>query len=41
MKTQDLIDATWRKSPYSGSNEGECVELAVVWRNAYSGSERR
>jgi hypothetical protein len=30
MRTQDLADIVWRKSRYSGSNEGECVEVAVV-----------
>jgi hypothetical protein len=24
----DLTDATWRKSSYSGSNGGQCVEVA-------------
>ena len=24
----DMIDATWRTSSYSGSNGGECVEVA-------------
>jgi len=27
MPTPDLIDATWRKSTYSG-NQGGCVEIA-------------
>jgi hypothetical protein len=25
-----LDDATWRKSSYSGSNGGNCVEIAVL-----------
>ena len=35
----DLTGATWRKSSYSGSNGGDCVEVAEVWRkSSYSGS---
>ncbi|MGP3685649.1 DUF397 domain-containing protein [Streptomyces sp. IBSNAI002] len=39
---QDLVGARWRKSSYSGSNGGECVECAplgaAVWRkSSYSG----
>lgn len=39
---QNLTGALWRKSSYSGSNGGECVECAplggAVWRKAsYSG----
>jgi hypothetical protein len=26
----DLSNATWRKSSYSGGNGGECVEVAVL-----------
>ncbi|MEV7520649.1 DUF397 domain-containing protein [Streptomyces sp. NPDC091371] len=40
---QDLTGARWRKSSYSGSSGGECVECAplgaATWRKAsYSGS---
>ncbi|AWZ10358.1 MULTISPECIES: DUF397 domain-containing protein [unclassified Streptomyces] len=40
---QNLTGARWRKSSYSGSNGGECVECAplgtAAWRKAsYSGS---
>ncbi|MCD0449373.1 DUF397 domain-containing protein [Actinocorallia sp. API 0066] len=28
MSTMDLSSVTWRKSTYSGSTGGECVELA-------------
>jgi hypothetical protein len=35
----DLTGAVWRKSTYSGSNGGACVEVAAVWRkSSYSGS---
>lgn len=35
----DLTGATWRKSSYSGSNGGDCVEVAEVWRkSSYSAS---
>ncbi|MFD9575683.1 DUF397 domain-containing protein [Streptomyces sp. NPDC059982] len=39
---QNLTGAQWRKSSYSGSNGGECVECAplghATWRKAsYSG----
>jgi hypothetical protein len=35
----DLTGAVWRKSSYSGSNGGDCVEVAAVWRkSSYSGS---
>lgn len=34
----DLIGAIWRKSSYSGSNGGECVEVTAAWRkSSYSG----
>ncbi|MFE1900491.1 DUF397 domain-containing protein [Streptomyces yangpuensis] len=41
--TRDLTGALWRKSSYSGSNGGECVECAplggAAWRKAsYSGN---
>ncbi|HET6635163.1 MAG TPA: DUF397 domain-containing protein [Streptomyces sp.] len=30
---------TWRKSSYSDSSGGQCVEVAVAWRkSSYSGS---
>lgn len=40
---QNLAGALWRKSSYSGSNGGECVECAplgtAAWRKAsYSGN---
>ena len=35
----DLTGARWRKSSYSGTNGGNCVEVAEVWRkSSYSGS---
>jgi hypothetical protein len=35
----DLTGAVWRKSSYSGTNGGNCVEVAEVWRkSSYSGS---
>jgi Domain of unknown function (DUF397) len=35
----DLTGAVWRKSSYSSSNGGACVEVATVWRkSSYSGS---
>jgi Domain of unknown function (DUF397) len=35
----DLSQAAWRKSSYSGSNGGQCVEAATMWRkSSYSGS---
>lgn len=34
----DLTGATGRKSGYSGTNGGDCVEVAEVWRkSSYSG----
>jgi hypothetical protein len=34
----DLTGAVWRKSSYSASNGGDCVEVAEVWRkSSYSG----
>ncbi|MEU2390632.1 DUF397 domain-containing protein [Streptomyces sp. NPDC007369] len=31
---------TWFKSSYSGSDGGDCVEVAVAWRkSSYSGSD--
>ncbi len=30
----DLSHAAWRKSSFSGSNGGECVEAAAVWRKS-------
>ncbi|MBW5481711.1 DUF397 domain-containing protein [Streptomyces bambusae] len=33
-------DLTWFKSSYSGSDGGNCLEVAVAWRkSSYSGSE--
>ncbi|BCL28854.1 DUF397 domain-containing protein [Streptomyces aurantiacus] len=33
-------DLSWFKSSYSGSQGGECVEVAVQWtKSSYSGSE--
>jgi len=35
----DLTGAVWRKSSYSGTNGGACVEVAEVWRkSSYSGT---
>jgi len=35
----DLTGVSWRKSSYSGSNGGNCVEVAEVWRkSSYSAS---
>ncbi|MEU7561807.1 DUF397 domain-containing protein [Streptomyces eurythermus] len=37
MSTEAL---QWYKSTYSGSNGGECLEVAVAWRkSSYSSSE--
>ena len=34
----DLTGVSWRKSSYSGSNGGACIEVAEVWRkSSYSG----
>ena len=34
----DLTGASWRKSSYSGTNGGACIEVAEVWRkSSYSG----
>ncbi|MEO6085005.1 MAG: DUF397 domain-containing protein [Umezawaea sp.] len=30
--SSDLDGAAWRKSSYSGSNGGECVEMAIAGR---------
>jgi hypothetical protein len=30
--SSDLDGAAWRKSSYSGSNGGECVEMAIIGR---------
>ncbi|MCP9955071.1 DUF397 domain-containing protein [Actinomadura madurae] len=39
MKATDLPPTRWRKSSYSGSQAGECVELASIWRKStYSSS---
>lgn len=36
----DLGPVYWRTSSYSGSDGGECVEVAAQWRkSSYSGSE--
>lgn len=33
-------ELTWFKSSYSGSEGGQCLEVAVAWRkSSYSGSE--
>ncbi len=31
----DLTGARWRKSSYSGSNGGNCVEVDGLWRKSY------
>ncbi|MET9964082.1 DUF397 domain-containing protein [Streptomyces sp. NPDC006326] len=40
---QDLTDAPWRKSSYSGDNGGDCVECAplgaIAWRKASHSSD--
>ncbi|MBT2510968.1 DUF397 domain-containing protein [Streptomyces sp. ISL-98] len=41
--SQDLTNARWRKSSYSGNTGGECIECAplgaAAWRkSSYSGS---
>lgn len=37
--THGTADLSWFKSSYSGSNGGECIEVAVAWRkSSYSGS---
>ncbi|RBM18073.1 DUF397 domain-containing protein [Streptomyces sp. PT12] len=28
MRADDLVHAQWRKSSYSGANNGDCVEVA-------------
>jgi hypothetical protein len=34
----DLTGVSWRKSSYSASNGGACIEVAEVWRkSSYSG----
>jgi Domain of unknown function (DUF397) len=39
MSTPELSGAVWRKSSYSGGDEGECVEVAAVWRkSSHSGA---
>lgn len=36
----ETSQARWRKSSYSGSEGGDCVEIAAHWRkSSYSGSE--
>jgi hypothetical protein len=30
----DLTGVSWRKSSYSGSNGGACIEVAEVWRKS-------
>ena len=37
--TRGSAGLAWSKSSYSGSNGGECVEVAVTWsKSSYSGS---
>ncbi|MEU5999753.1 DUF397 domain-containing protein [Streptomyces sp. NPDC047197] len=41
--SQDLTDARWRKSTYSGNTGGDCIECApltgITWRKStYSGN---
>ncbi|MDH2392690.1 DUF397 domain-containing protein [Streptomyces sp. HNM0663] len=39
-RTRPLIALDWFKSSYSGSQGGDCVEVAYEWRkSSYSGSE--
>ncbi|MEU8118729.1 DUF397 domain-containing protein [Spirillospora sp. NPDC049024] len=36
----DLRDVAWRKSSYSGSNGGNCIELAeITWRKSSRSGE--
>lgn len=36
----DMLGLAWLKSSYSGSNGGQCLEVAVTWRkSSYSGSQ--
>jgi hypothetical protein len=36
----EMSRARWRKSSYSGSDGGECVEVGARWRkSSFSGSE--
>ena len=39
MTAPDLTGCTWRKSSYSGSNGGDCVEITfATWaKSSYSG----
>jgi hypothetical protein len=30
----DLTGVSWRKSSYSGTNGGACIEVAEVWRKS-------
>ncbi|MFD5751354.1 DUF397 domain-containing protein [Streptomyces sp. NPDC127033] len=40
MGSNDLSTVVWRKSSYSNSDGGECVEAAAVWRkSSYSNSD--
>ncbi|MCO6003972.1 DUF397 domain-containing protein [Actinoallomurus purpureus] len=34
MSIPESTDVLWRKSPYSGGYEGNCVEAAAVWRKS-------
>jgi hypothetical protein len=39
MSRPELSCAAWRKSSYSGGNEGSCVEVAAVWhKSSHSGA---
>jgi hypothetical protein len=34
MNTPNALDVRWRKSSYSGADEGNCVEVASAWRKS-------
>jgi uncharacterized protein DUF397 len=34
----DLTGVSWRKSSYSGTNGGACIEVAEVCKSSYSGT---
>jgi hypothetical protein len=38
MEGTDHAVTTWRKSTYSGSNGGDCVEVGTWRKSTYSGS---
>ncbi|WUH96259.1 DUF397 domain-containing protein [Spirillospora sp. NBC_00431] len=34
MRASDLPNTFWRKSSYSGSQTGDCIEVAGLWRKS-------